>query len=38
MKKIQCVKFTEKFDSIDENVNLLSPGSVKATEPEMPKS
>ena len=35
-KKIRCVKFTEKFDSVDENMNLL-PDSVKATEPEMPK-
>ena len=35
-KKIRFVKFTEKFDSVDENMNLL-PDSVKATEPEMPK-
>ena len=36
VKKIRCVKFTEKFDSFDENVNLL-PDSVKAAEPEIPK-
>ena len=36
MKKIRCVKFTEKFDNFDEHVNLL-PDSVEATEPEMPK-
>ena len=30
------MKFAEKFDSVDENVNLL-PDSVEATEPEMPK-
>ena len=36
VKKIRCVKFAEKFDSVDENVNLL-PDSVEATEPEMPK-
>ena len=36
VKKIRCVKFTEKFDSFDENVNLL-PDSVKAAEPEMAK-
>ena len=35
-KKIRFVKFTEKFDSVDENMNLLH-DSVKATEPEMPK-
>ena len=36
VKKIRCVKFAEKFDGVDENVNLLS-DSVEATEPEMPK-
>ena len=36
VKKIRCVKFTEKFHNFDENVNLL-PDSVEATEPEMPK-
>ena len=36
VKKIRCFKFAEKFDSVDENLNLL-PDSVEATEPEMPK-
>ena len=36
VKKIRCVKFTEKFHNFDENVSLL-PDSVEATEPEMPK-
>ena len=36
VKKIRCVKFAEKFDSVDENVNLL-PDSVEATEHEMPQ-
>ena len=36
VKKIRCVKFAEKFDSVDENVNLL-PDYVEATEPEMSK-
>ena len=36
VKKIRCVKFTEKFHNFDENVNLL-PDSVEVTESEMPK-
>ena len=36
VRKIRCVKFTEKFDSVDENVNLL-PDSVETAEPEIPK-
>lgn len=36
VKKIRPVKFAEKFDSVDENVDLL-PDSVEATEPEMSK-
>ena len=36
IKKIRCVKFTERFDNMDEGVELL-PDSVKSGEPEMPK-
>ena len=36
VKKVRCVKFTERSDSIDESVELL-PDSAKPKEPEVPK-